>query len=82
MAIKEVQDLKTLKLDDLIRKLLTCKIHLQEESDKQVPKQAIGLKSTNDGIKTRNEEFDDEEDKTITMIISRIKQIFQMHLEF
>jgi len=37
-TIKEAQDLKTLKLDDLIGKLLTCEIHLHEESDEQAPK--------------------------------------------
>jgi len=31
MAIKEAQDLKTLALDDLLRKLLTHEIHLKED---------------------------------------------------
>jgi len=31
MAIEEAQDLKTLALDDLLRKLLTHEIHLKED---------------------------------------------------
>jgi len=66
-TIKEAQDLKTLKLDDLIGKLLTCEIHLHEESDEQAPKQGIALKSIDEGLETQSEESSDGEDEIITM---------------
>ena len=37
MTIEEVQDLKTLKLDDLVGKLLTHEIHLEEEIEESTP---------------------------------------------
>jgi len=37
MSIKEAQDLKTLKSDDLVGMILTHRIHLQEENEKQTP---------------------------------------------
>ena len=37
VAIQEPQDLKALKLDDLVGKLLTHEIHLQEENEEHIP---------------------------------------------
>ena len=45
MAIEEAQDLKILKLDDLVGKLLTHKIHLKGETEEHAPQQRLALKS-------------------------------------
>jgi len=54
-AIEEAQDLKTLALDDLIGKLLTYEIHLQEDEEESQPKRGIAFKS--------NEELQSSEDE-------------------
>ena len=61
MTIEEDQDLKTLKLDDLVRKFLTHELHLQEENKEHAPQQRLALKSND--IKMPHEESKNDEDE-------------------
>ena len=55
MVIEEAQDLKTLKLDFLVRKLLTHQIHLQEENEEHGPQQGPALKSNDIEMSPRDD---------------------------
>lgn len=76
-AIDEAQDPRNLKIDDLVEKLLTNEIHPHEESDEQVLKQGISLKSIDDDFETQSEQFGDEDDKSVIMVARVFKKMFE-----
>ena len=66
-AIEEAQDLKTLALDDLLRKLFTHEIHLEEDEDEAQPKRGIIFKS-NEELQSSKDESTESEEDSIAMI--------------
>jgi len=76
-AIKEVQDLKTLALDDLIRKLLTHEIHLKEDEEKGQTKRGIVFKTTNEELHSSKDESKESDEDSTAMIARGLKKIFK-----
>ena len=72
--------METLKLDDLVSKLLTHEIHLQEEAEEHASPQRLVLKS--DDIEIQSEKLENDEHGSMTMIATKFKKMFQKHLEF
>ena len=78
MAMEEVHDLKMLKLDHFVRKLVTCEIYFHEESEEQAPQQGLALKSSN--IELQLKESDEHE--SLAILAKGSKKMFQKHVEF
>ena len=79
-AIEEAQNLKALKLNDLVRALLTLKIHLQEEAGEHASQQGFTLKSNDIGIGPKESKSDDN--KSLATITKEFKKMFQKRPEF
>jgi len=69
-------------LDDLVGKLLTHGIHLQEENDDQVLKQGVALKSTNKDFEMESEVSSDDDEEPTDMIAKSFVKIFWRHPNF
>ena len=55
---------------------------MQEESDEQVPKNGVVLKSTDNDSEMQSEESNDKKDETITMRTRRFTKMIQKHPKF
>ena len=71
-TITEEQDVKTFKLDDRIRKLLTYKIHLHKQIEEEAPQHRLALKSND--IEMQLEESEHDEDESLAMIAKGFKK--------
>ena len=76
-AIEEGQDLKTLALDDLLRKLLTHEIHLKEDEEEDQPKRGVAFKTTNEELQSSEDELTESDEDSMVMIARGLKKMFK-----
>ena len=78
-AIEEVQNLKKLSLNDLLRKLLTHEIHLKEDEEEKEsqPKKGVSLNSTSEKHYCSEDESNEEDEDSMAMTRRGLKKIFK-----
>jgi len=76
-AIEEVQDLKTLALDDLLGKLLTHEIHLKEDEEEVQPKRGVAFKTTKEELQSSEDESTKSDEDLMAMIARGLKKMFK-----
>jgi len=78
-AIEEAQNLSTLALDDLLRKLLTHEIHLKEDEEEKEtqPKQGVAFKTISEEHHSLKDESSEEDEDSMAMIARGPKKIFK-----
>ena len=74
--IEEAQDLKTLTLDDLLRKLLTHEIHLKEDEEEVQPKKGIAFKY--EELHSSKDESSKSDEDSMAMIARGLKKMFKL----
>jgi len=75
-VIEEAQDLKTLALDDLLKKLLTHEIHLKEDEEEVQPTRGIAFKTTIEELHSSEDESSESEN-SMAMITRGLKKMFK-----
>ena len=78
-AIEEAQNLKTLTLDDLLGKLMTHEIHLEEdEQEKETQfKKGVAFKTGSEDAIPSEDESSEEDEDTMAMIARGLKKMFK-----
>ena len=73
-AIEEVQDLKKLELDDLLRKLLTYEIYLKEDEGESSNK-GISLKASKEDCTSDEEKPNDNDEEAFSLIVQGLNKM-------
>ena len=78
-AIEEAQNLKTLALDDLLGKLMTHEIHLEEDEEEKETqsKKGVAFKTGSEDAISLEEESSEEDEDTMATIAKGLKKMFK-----
>jgi len=76
-AIEKAQNLKTLAMDDLLRKLMTHEIHLKEDEEVVQIKKAVAFKAVNKDLMSSEDESSEENEDSTEMIAKGLMKMLK-----